>query len=378
MISFQDYLDFIQNSRTRFTLVKFEILRQQDETPLKEITSKLRLDGSLNIKNTNGIRASLGVTLDNALNEFFPSLDSGIWVGQKARLSLGYVINGEEFYLKQGTFVHSKPTVNPDKSVRLNMVDKFSLLDGSASGILDTILIIPALATLGNTIRTIMTISQDVQDVLIDTNIDSIVIPYPTIKEEGSTLGEILIELADAFSCNVFYNENGNLVFEKDTPDSTKGSIHDFDADSDDETNYQEGNTEYNFDEVVNSVTVIGDNVNGLTFRANVQNNDLLSDTSVENLNLEILKTVKDNIIYSIPLCIERAKYVLKRLTNVLTQSRISSLPIPHLTVDKVVTVKDSRLDFIKKRVLIDAISIPFNNSSSMSLTVMDTFDIDL
>jgi hypothetical protein len=377
MISFQDYLDFVKNNRIRQPLVKFEMLRKEDETPLREITSKLRLEGSLNISNGNGVRRTLDISFDNTLNEFFPSLDSGIWVAQKGRLSLGYLINGEEYFIKQGTFVYDKPVVNPDNSVKVSMQDKFSLLNGSLAGKIDFTLVIPSSTTLGTAIRTVMSISQDPRDVIIDTTIDSENIPYQIVKEEGSNLGEILIELAQAFSCNVYYNTGGSLVFEKDSKDSSKGSIWDFDADSEDETNYVSGNTQYNLDEVVNSITVIGDNISGVTVRKNVQNNDLLSDTSIGNLGIEILEIVKDSIIYSVALCEQRGIYELKRKTNVLTQGNITSMILPHLDVDHVVTATDSRQDANGKRILLDRITMPLTNSP-MSLTVVDTFDIDL
>lgn len=381
MANLQDYLNFVENNRNRRPLVKLEILRQEDESPLKELVTELRLDGSLNVDNSNGTRRSFSATLDNALNQFFPSLDSGIWVGQKVRLSLGYIVNNEEYFIRQGVFVHTNPTSNPDKSLRINANDKFSLLDGSIAGVIDSLLIIPASTTVGNAIRSVMLLSQDPKsdEIIIDSSVDSEVLPYQILKEDGQgTIGEVLIELAEAFSCNVYYNENGNLVFEKDTSDSIKGSIWEYNADSENEINYISGTVTYDFENVKNSILVIGDNINGQIFRAKVQNNDLLSPTSIANLGLELLETVKDDIIYSTALCIERGKYELKRKTNVSLDGRFDSVILPHFDVDRVIEVTDSRLNLTKKRLLIDSISMPLNNSSSMSITVVDTFDIDL
>jgi hypothetical protein len=60
-----------------------------------------------------------------------------------------------------------------------------------------------------------------------------------------------------------------------------------------------------------------------------------------------------------------------------LTETSISSTPIYHLDVDKVVKVTDDYLGLDGKRLLINSYSIPFNNSS-MSLGLIDTFEIDL
>lgn len=378
MANLEDYINHVKTSRVRKPLIKLEFLRSEDESPLEEIVSDLRLDGSLNIKNKNGVRRTMSLTLDNTLNKYFPSLDSNIWLGKKVKLYMGLEINGEDFFLPQGVFVHDDPTINNDSSVTINTMDKYALLDGSLGGELSSVLIIPNTTTLGNTIRTVMTISQDPHPPIIDIALDSESIPYEIIKEKGDTIGSILEELAFAFSANVFYNEDGYLVFEKDTTDSSKGSIWEFNADLDSETNYQSNSSQYKLSEVYNAVTVTGDNVNGLVVEATVKNESLLSDTSIPNIGFERVLPIDDDIIYTVAFAEQRCLYELKRVTNVLTQGRISSLSLFHFDVDKVVETTDSRQNIVSKRVLLDSISIPFSNSSSMSLTVVDTFDIEI
>lgn len=378
MANLQDYLAEIKKT-SRKPIIKIEFLRSQDETPLIEFKSELRLDGNLNIRNRNGVRRTVSLSIDNVLKQYFPSLDTGIWVAQKFKLYMGFEINGQEFYLPQGIFVHGNPTVNRS-AVRLNASDKYALLDGSMGGELDFDVIILNSTTFGNAVRILMTLSQDPkgQSVIITPALDAEPVPYDIIVESGDTIASAIEKLASAYSANVYYNEEGFLVIEADIPDSDKGSIWDFDADSEEETNYQDGSTEYKFTDVYNSCKVIGSNINGTTVIATVKNEDLLSDTSIPNLGFERILVIKDNIIYTVPFAVQRAIYELKRATNVLSQSRLVSLPLFHLDVDRVVTVKDSDINFNKKRVLLNAITIPFNNSSSMNMTVVDTFDIDL
>lgn len=378
MTTFNNYIDALKNDNIRNPLIKMEFLRQEDETPLKEIVTEIRISGTLNISNKNGVRRSLGLELDNTDQQFFPSLDNNIWVGQKARLSLGYEINGENFFIPQGVFVYDNPTINSDGSIDVNMVDKFSMLDGSIAGIIDTVLIIPISTTLGTALRTIMTISQDTKDILIDSSLDSEVIPYQILKEEGATLGETIIELAQAFSCNTYYNENGNLVFERDVDDTSKGAVWEYNADNEDEKSYQSGDIEYNFDGVKNVITVIGDNIAGQIFRATVKNEDLLSDTSIPNIGVEILEVIKDDIIYSNELCRQRCIYELRRKTNVNVSGRISSMLLPHINIDDVILVTDSRINLFKKRLLVNSISMSLSNQFDMSISVVDTFSVEI
>lgn len=373
MATLQDYLNEIKKT-SRFNLVKIELLRS-DETPLREIVTELRLDGTLNIKNRNGVRRNVNLTLDNTLKEFFPSLDSGIWVAQKFKLYLGLLINGEEFFLPQGIFVYEDPDVGTDGSVRISASDKFSLLDNGKLEF-DTILTVGT--TIGDAYRLLLSLTTDPKPPIVDSSLEGLTLPYDIIKESGDPIADFFTEIAFAFSANTFYNNDGFLVIEPDTKDSEKGSIQSFDGDSRTEVNYIDGNVKYDFDKVKNRIKVIGDNVNGTIVEATVSNNDLLSPTSIPNLDGEVLlDVIKDDIISTVAYAEQRAIYELKRKTNVSTEIRVNSIILPHLEVDKVVDINDSRIDFVKKRMLLDSITMPLNNSSNMSFIGLETFDID-
>lgn len=375
MANFQDYLNELAKT-VRKSIVKIELLRT-DESPLYTIDlSELRTDGSLNVNKKNGLRRSVSFTLDNTTKKFFPSLDSNIWVNQKIKLYMGLLINGEEYLLPQGVFVLDDPTVTSDGAVQISAVDKWSKLDGSLGGFLSNIIIINAGTNLRTALKTIMSLTGDVKDIIVDNSLATLTLPYQLIHEEGSTYGSIIEELALAFSANCYYNEDGALVFEKDVSDATKGSIWTFTSENS-ETNYQGGNTSHKFSNAFNYCLVLGDNINGAIARGVAQNNDLLSPTSIPNIGLKPMPPINDNIISTSPLAVERAKYELKRATVVLTESSISSVPLYHLDVDRVVEIYDDYLNFNGKRSVIDSYTIPLNNAS-MSLGLVDTFEITL
>lgn len=375
MATFQDYLAEIEKP-IRESLTKVVFLRA-DETPLFEVTNEISTDGSLNIQNKNGVRRSVGFGLDNFNQQFFPELDSPIWLGKKFKLYMGYRIDGEDFYLPQGVFVMDDPMVESEtNTVQINAVDKFGLLDGSLGGELDSIFIINAGVTVNTAVRSVMLLSNDTKPIIIDSTVASQTLPYQIIKETGDTLGSILEELALAFSCNVYYNEDGSLVFEKDISDAIKGSLYDFIVE-DNEVNYAGGNTRHKFREVYNACLVIGDNINGSIATGEVLNNDLLSDTSIPNIGYKRTLVIYDDIIYNSSLAIERAKYELKRAMTVGTEGSLTSVQMYHFDVDRVITITNERLNFDHKRTLINSISIPFN-MSEMSLQLVDTFEITL
>lgn len=374
MATFQDYLNELTKTN-RHPIMKIEILRQ-DETPLSDITMDLKLEGGLNVSNENGSRRSLSLALDNIMKQYLPDINSNFWIGTKVKLYLGLLINDEEYLIPSGVFVMDDPSVSSNGTTQLNMIDKFSLMNGEIGGILDSILIINAGTTVYNALKTMMTLVNDPNDIIIDSTVALETLPYQIIKEEGGTIGDIVLEIADAFSCRVYYDANGFLVFEKDSNDATKGATWNFTV-GENEVNYQGGNLTWRFSDVINSVLVIGDNINGAIARGVAKNNDLLSNTSIPNIGIEKLLVVNDDIIYNNTLAEERAKYELKLATVALTETSISSIPIYHLDVDKVVKVTDDYLGLDGKRLLINSYSIPFNNSS-MSLGLIDTFEIDL
>ena len=126
-----------------------------------------------------------------------------------------------------------------------------------------------------------------------------------------------------------------------------------------------------------NKIIVIGDNINGSIIRAELENNDLTSDTSIPNVGITRSKTIYDDIIYTIPYGLERCKYEMKRCNNVMTDGSHDTIPLYHFDVDKVVKITYDNLKSVEERNLIESISIPFD-SSVMNLRLAKTFDIDL
>lgn len=96
--------------------------------------------GSLSVSLQNGKRRSASVTLSN-LDGAFDYAINKIWFGQRVRLSMGLVLpDGTDFYLPQGVFYISNPSVayKPEqRTVTYNLVDKWAYLDGSLFGTLD-------------------------------------------------------------------------------------------------------------------------------------------------------------------------------------------------------------------------------------------------
>ena len=382
ILDIQDYLNALENN-VRKPIIKIEFLRYDDETPYAEITGDLiNGSGNLTVNNVNGVRRAVDFSLINVSGDYIPSPDT-IWLRQKIKLYLGLNIDDSDFFIEQGVFVLDDPASISnfsEKRLDIKAIDKFSLLDGSLGGEIDANYIIPAGTNILSAIKAVLQPSTDalkevVYDPILpvlDIAFASITTPYSIEKSAGDTMGDIIIELAEMVSANVYYNEHGQLVFEQDFKDNIKGSLYDF---STEEFNYGGSTITYKFNKVYNAVKVIGDNVNGATYTATVENNNLQSPTSIPNVKFMRIKVITDTNIYSNALAQTRAEYELKRLTNLLNEISITSVPMYHLDVDKVITLTDSSQGLDRYRYLINSISIPLSTGGSMTVTCARSVD---
>lgn len=112
-------------------------------------TRALVQDGELTVQLQNGQRRKATVTLSNLDNGFSYNINN-IWFGQQVKLLMGVVLSdGTEFYLPQGVFYISNPEemyYPSEKTVTLNLVDKWAYLDGTLMGQLGSAYVIPTLS----------------------------------------------------------------------------------------------------------------------------------------------------------------------------------------------------------------------------------------
>jgi hypothetical protein len=291
------------------------------------------------------------------------------------------MIDDAECFFPQGVFIINDPvnSIKPgDNKLQIQGVDKFALLDGTLGGESDHIYIVEVGSTIGDIIRDLLhSDDEDIQMIiydpiepLIDVELDSVVTAYTIEKDEGTPLGEILIELADMVSANIYYNENGQLVFEQDMNDASKGSLYDFDEDT---HVYIDLSNKFPYSKVYNAVHVIGMNDNGYIYDAIVNNTNAESPTSIQNVGFKRVKMVTDTNIYTDELALERARYELKQVTAVLNEQTLTAMPIYHLDVDKVITITSTEAELNHERYLIDSITLPLSTSGKMSLNVVRT-----
>lgn len=148
---YQQYLNAVKGNFTK--IAKLDFLNPDGTTAftidngVKNRRRKAFLqDGSLSVNFQNGTRRTASVTLSNLDNEYDYNVNK-LWFGQNVRLSEGLILpDGTDYYISQGVFAIKDPgeTWQPgNKTVTLNLVDKWAYLDGTLFGNLDGIYEVP-------------------------------------------------------------------------------------------------------------------------------------------------------------------------------------------------------------------------------------------
>jgi hypothetical protein len=205
----------------------------------------------------------------------------------------------------------------------------------------------------------------------VDKTVEVLKCPYTAKVEKGKTYADVLLEYATILCAHIYYDANGRLVIEPmidtadDITDTNKEVVWNFTVE---EKQLLGLNQTYNFDKVYNDIIVLGNIANGYQFKARVQNRNIMSDTCIQKIGLKSKEPFEDNQYYSDDQCKELAMYYAKIDTILQKTGDISSTPLYHLDVNKLVTVSTPNNNMSKELFLITGYTL--NSSDSMSVKV--------
>lgn len=322
----------------------------------------------------NGQRKSINVNLVNIDGKYNPNINS-IWMNNKFRLDVGLEFNGVEYLFARGIYILGNPSSShkdSDKQVSLTLVDKFAMFEGKM-GTLETTYEIPVGTNIQKAIYGILNLDNgmgypmDSKPVLFDDFLTT-TMPFTLTKDAGSTLGEMLLELGTILNAEVFYNSQGNLCYKsinETTNDNLKSSLWDYE---DGKRDYFTANTQYGFEDVINEVHVVGDNVNNDIFSAISKNTNPASPLCIGLIGRRVLY-INDSNIYNDSLAQQRANYELRRQGLLKVSMTIEVAFNPLLFVNNIITITDSHYDLERARFLIQSISYSIGSQSKMTIT---------
>lgn len=376
MFSFAEYRTAILSPiSTRVTRM---FILNEDET-IRDDISEFLVNGTITMSQASGVRKTGTITLWNENKMFSPNvINNLIWEGSKLRIDTGIYYNGYVFWQRQGVFVvHNPSDETEDNTVSFSVYDKFALLDGTVSGKRDSEFKI----TVGTSVRDAIALclkpdendAYDTKTVIFPTKYISQKTPYTIDKEPNCTMGEIIIDLAKMISCDVYYNEMGNLVVFSDSDDINYDTapIQWIYTDKDGLTSYPTLACE--FSKIANKVTVTGAIENGKQYRGVYENTNPVTKHYTKNTYY-----LNDSNIIGDDLCLDRAKYEYKKNCRLNIQLKFVSVYLPHLLPDSVVLWSNAELGYRNEKFIINSLDVDLMNSTTanMSLTYLEGLKI--
>ena len=323
----------------------------------------------------NGQRKSVNINLINIDGKYTPSINT-IWVHDRFRFDIGLEFDGQVYWFPRGIYILGNPSADhqdSDKQVSLTLVDKFAVLEGKA-GTLEATYEIPVGSDIEQAIMGILTLDNgsgypiDLKPIIYDRAFKGLKMPYTLSKDAGSTLGEMLLEIGTILNAEVYYNSQGNLCFiniNETTLDVQKASLWDY---SDEDRDYGGATANYDFENAVNEVHVVGDNINNEIFSAMAKNENPVSPLCIQRIGRRI-EYINDSNIYSDDLAQQRANYELRKFGILKTTMNIQVSFNPLLFVNNLITITDKYYNLARERFLIQSISYTIGNESQMTIS---------
>ena len=416
----ENYIKAIK-SNIIFPVFKVELM-DFSENVIGELTQDISREdsGSISINYQQGVRRSCSLTLINvAENLKFKqpkySLDeNNIWINTKFKLYTGIkipkiernlneiqyntnenILYAEEeydylaykhqmekfdygiYFFSQGVYLLTDPSSLRDLSkqtISINGIDKFGVF-GSETNFNQTeaTYLIPFETSVKKAVRDILKFDKgnglplDVKEPYIDEFVGAQKLEYEIKKSPETYFADILIEMANMFACDIYYDVEGRLHFEKgnETKDMENfSSLWDF---SDKEPEYFAPQLNYDFTSVYNVVKVVGNNPAAGLFEDIQKNNNPSSPTRIGLIGEKILY-IESSFCYNLERTKDFAKYMLRKKSMVPLTLSFQSSFMPHLEVNSVITITDEYFNYVQQRFIIQSLTMPLSTKSQMDI----------
>ena len=364
-------------------------LLHDDETIKEDITSYVTVDSTLEKTYQQGQTRSMSINLINPQKIWNPSPTSGkLFANSKFKLQMGIILNENVYWVDEGVFVCQDPDLknsDANKIVSIELFDKYALLDGTITGTTETDYELSVGSNIYQSVRGLLRLPfdnlgnpYDRKKIRFPLKYMQNTTPYTIKKAPNNNIGEIITDIADSMSCDVFYDEIGNLTF--------RDNLDDLDYHYRTEVwNYREDKLEFNnvsrkdqWSKIKNRFVVIGSNINGFVCKGLFENTNPKSAYNI-NGSFGIKPSIlEDNLINSPIYCEQRAKYEARKNYMRNISVTFNSIYIPHLKPNDLVRWSYSDYDYVNELFIVDSVSIPLNPTEMMSVTITNVNELPL
>lgn len=360
----QTQIENIINSKIRKYIYVIEWLTP-DEQVIDEITVDV-IGGSVNFDGTKSNRRSMDITLKNLDGRYIPN-PNRLWINHKFRLKSGYEYgNGKNILFNQGVYCLGNPSIlsSPSKKeITLLGIDKWGMLDGTLTGKLKNKLIIPVGTRIDNAVRMLLT--EIVGETRFRIDVCDAELPYTVEAERGTPVSALIEEMAYIVSFETFYDNEGFFIFRKflevvdyetivPSWSYSAGGL------------YLESNRELTFDNVKNSILVVGDTLSDATTISAISKDSTGSDMSIDVIG-ERFDMIEDNNITTNSLAQQRADWELQQRIMMVEKVRMPIIPNFSHKVGDVISVVDNGNE-VQGNYLIQSIDYDISYDSIMNV----------
>ena len=238
------YLSAIKSGNAKYK-IRLELL-SDDEKSIGEITKDLSISaqGQININYEQITRRSCSLTLIDVEGKYRPHKNSGFWVNRKFRLWIGVIVNRvttysgakmetDIYWWSQGVYYTLSVSVPNNRTISIEAVDKGGALDGTLKlNLSDAQYLIRRGASVSNVIKDTLALNVGASGLANDKMIyggDSPVDVIPPIiaTEYFSTpivseisidannyISEVFTNLAELYAADCYYDRDGHFIFE--------------------------------------------------------------------------------------------------------------------------------------------------------------------
>lgn len=356
-------------------------LLNDDESIFKDI-SEYVISGNLSFKFAKGQTRSGNLTLFNHSKIFNPHPINGLlWDGKKLRVDMGLYFNRTVYWKKCGIYLMKNPEINiEDETISIQIYDKYAGLDGTVGGKRANVFKISVGTNVKQAIQLCLSETNyngkcyDNKSIIFPSIYNSEVTPY-TINKTAGNMGEIPIELAKMISCDIQYNDTGNLTISRDSDDVNMdyAPIAWFFKNND--LTCISPTLSYDYSDVPNIVFVTGAIENGKQYKGSFTNKNPRSKNNIMVSPPNVLSIDDSNIIGD-KLCEDRAKYEYSAASRANLKLSFQSVFIPHLMPNDIFIWDNEQQNIKNEKFVISDISYNLVDDSPMNISAANLNEV--
>ena len=390
---------FYKLCRLRFLQPDGSTAFSLDNNPKNRRSGAFIADGSISANLQNGKRRNATVTISNLDSSFDYNVNTA-WFGTEIAIDEGLVLpDGSEYYIQQGVFAIENPTeaVEPtNRTVTYNLVDKWSYLDGTLFGNLESTYEVPVGTNIFQPIQAILALdrgngqpvdgvtpifteyynskTQALPDGSTANLVDS---PYTLrIDSDNGTYADVLLGLAAMVNAWIGYDQTGALRIDPsqdDILDTNKPILWQF---SMDEATFLGANYTVRNVDVYNDYIVLGELLDDNSQPAGRATNlDPRSDTNVQTIGRKTFRMSAPGFATD-KQCQDLAVWKLKRSTSLQKAITISCSQLFHIEENGLVTiVRTDKPGSPVERHLVMGFTRPLTSNGEMQIDAVSVQD---